>query len=298
MPEKSNLNRLTYFVAIVDEGSITAAAKRLQISKAVVSKQLILLEEELNATLIIRNSRNQTLTSTGQALYTSASDALSMAQDALKLVRAGSQLPTGTLKIGATPDFGSTVITQVASAVSAKYPELLIELSLSEQRIDVVRSGLDVSFRVGWLRDSTNIARKLLDMQQYIVCSPDLLTRHTAPTSPKTLAQLPFVENRALTSSRIIQLQNKNGQRVDIEVRPNVSVDMTLASKMAALSGGGIAVLPDFLVNTEINEGALVRLLPGWELKRGGVYAVFPPTSFRSAATEIFLEILQKHITE
>ncbi|MEE9379963.1 MAG: LysR family transcriptional regulator [Hyphomonadaceae bacterium] len=297
MPEKPNLNRLTYFVAIVNEGSITAAAKRLRISKAVASKQLILLEEELNATLIIRNSRNQILTSTGQALYTSASNALRIAQDALKLVRAGSQLPTGTLRIGATPDFGSTVITQVASAVSAKYPELLIELSLSEKRVDVVQSGLDVSFRVGWLRDSTNIARKLLDMQQYLVCSPDLLTRHPVPTSPKNLAQLPFVENRALTASRIIQLQSKKGVRVDTEVTPNVSVDMTLASKMAALSGGGVSVLPDFLVNAEINEGSLVRLLPGWELKTGGVYAVYPPTSFRSAATKAFIEMLHKHIS-
>ncbi|MEO0923490.1 MAG: LysR family transcriptional regulator, partial [Pseudomonadota bacterium] len=156
-----NLNRLAYFVAIAEEGTITAAAARLRVSKAVVSKQLQLLEDDLGSTLVLRNSRHFNLTETGETFYEAARAAVAQAKDAFHLVRKGRDEPSGELRVTAPLEFGVEYVAPAIAEFSLLYPSLTIDLTLSDTRFDPVEARFDIAFRVGWLEDSSNTARKL-----------------------------------------------------------------------------------------------------------------------------------------
>ena len=296
--KKSNLNRLEYFVAIVEEGTITAAAERMRISKAVVSKQLQLLEEELGATLVVRNSRHLNLTEVGQSFYEAARASVAQAEEAFEAVRQGRKEPTGNLRITAPLDMGVTYISPVVAEFRIAYPAVTIDLTLSDTRFDPVEARFDIAYRVGWLADSANVARKLAVFQQIVVASPRLVEQFGRPEHPEDLARFPFVEHRALPNPLNWQFVNASGETRDVQMTPALRADVTPAIKAMVVEGAGISILPDFFAKWEIENGTLVRLVPDWSLPAGGIYAVYPPTQFRSAATKRFADLLAERLRE
>jgi len=297
--KKSNLNRLEYFVIIAEEGTITAAADRMRISKAVVSKQLQLLEEELGATLVVRNSRHLKLTETGRSFYEAARASVAQAEEAYDMVRRERTRPAGNLRITAPLDLGVAYVAPVVAEFRMAYPAVTIDLTLSDTRSDPVEARFDIAYRVGWLADSANIARKLADFRQVILASPRLFEHHSRPKLPEDLAALPFIEHRSLSDPLRWQFSNSANETADVQMNAALRADVTPAIKAIMLEGAGISVLPDFYARKEIEDGTLVRLVPEWTLQSGGIYSVFPPTKFRSAATqrftEAFAESLRKH---
>ncbi|WP_108862417.1 LysR family transcriptional regulator [Ruegeria sp. Alg231-54] len=294
--KKSNLNRLEYFVAIAEEGTITAAAERMRISKAVVSKQLQLLEEELGATLVVRNSRHLNLTETGQSFYEAARASVAQAEEAYEMVKQGRAEPTGNLRITAPLDMGVTYVSPVVAEFRIAYPAVTIDLMLSDTRFDPVEARFDIAYRVGWLADSANIARKLADFQQIVVASPDLVELLGRPEHPERLAAFPFVEHRALPHSLSWKFITATGETSDVQMNPALRADVTPAIKAMVIEGAGISILPDFFAKREIENGTLIRLVPDWALPSGGIYAVYPPTQFRSAATKQFAGLFAERL--
>jgi DNA-binding transcriptional LysR family regulator len=294
--KKPNLNRLEYFVAIAEAGSITAAAERMRISKAVVSKQLQLLEQELGATLIIRNSRHLKLTETGQSFFEAARASVAQAEEAYAMVRHGRAEPSGTLSITAPLDLGVTFISPMVAEFQATYPSVTINLTLSDMRMDPVESRFDVAFRVGWLSDSSNIARKLADFQQFAVASPVLIEKYGVPSHPTDLAAFPFIEHRALPKPSSWSFSSPSGETERVTMNTALSADETAVIRALAVHSAGISILPDFFVRQELSSNALTQLLPDWHLRSGGIYAVYPPTQFRSAATQKFTNFLTKNL--
>ncbi|MGB0968116.1 MAG: LysR family transcriptional regulator [Halocynthiibacter sp.] len=292
--DRINLNRLEYFVTIAEAGTITAAAERLRISKAVVSKQLQLLEAELGATLIIRNSRHLKLTETGERFFQSARAAIQQAEAACQIVQQGHDTPSGTLRITAPLDLGKDYVSPAIAAFRQAYPAVTVDLTISDQKLDPVDARFDIAYRAGWLEDSGNIARKLAEFQQYIVAAPALLALHSTPTTPNSLHDLPFIEHRALANPCDWTLVRSGGSTTKVSLKASISADVTPVIKNIAVSGAGFAILPDFYVLDEIREGSLIRLLPDWDLPRGGVYSVFPPAPYRSAATKAFAEMFRQ----
>jgi len=296
--KKSNLNRLEYFVAIAEEGTITAAADRMRISKAVVSKQLQLLEEELGTTLIVRNSRHLNLTETGQSFYEAARASVAQAEEAYEMVRQGRTEPTGNLRITAPLDLGVTYVAPVVAAFRIAHPTVTIDLTLSDTRFDPVEARFDIAYRVGWLADSSNVARKLAGFQQIAVAAPELVERIGRPGLPIALEEFPFIEHRALSNPLSWQFSNAAGETSDVQMIPILRADVTPAIKAMTLQGAGVSILPDFFVKKEIESGTLVRLVPDWRLPSGGIHAVYPPTQFRSAATKRFAELFAESLRE
>lgn len=292
-----NFTRLQYFTAIAETGTITAAAERLHITKAVVSKQLQLLEAELGTTLVIRNSRHLSLTEQGTAFYEAARAAIAQMEEAYRIAQQGNEVPTGELRVTAPLDFGIAFIAEAAASFRSLYPQVNVDLNFTDARLDPVENRFDVAFRVGWLRDSANIARKLADFQQIVVAAPALLTRHDTPSAPTDLPALPFITNRALGATDRWTFHQKGAQPVDVALASSIQASTAMAIKACVMAGGGFAILPDFLVHDALNSGDLIRLLPGFGLRTGGIYAVFPPTPFRSAATRQFLKILESHLS-
>ncbi len=294
--KKPNLNRLEYFVAIAEEGTITAAADRMRISKAVVSKQLQLLEEELGATLVVRNSRHLNLTETGQSFFEAARASVAQAEEAYEMVKQGRAEPTGNLRITAPLDMGVTYVSPVVAEFRIAYPAVTIDLTLSDTRFDPVEARFDIAYRVGWLADSANVARKLSGFQQIVVASPKLAEQIGKPEHPQGLAAFPFVEHRALPNPLNWKFLSATGETTDVQMNPALRADVTPAIKAMVQEGAGISILPDFFVKKEIENGGLIQLVPDWVLPTGGIYAVYPPTQFRSAATKQFAQLFAERL--
>lgn len=294
--KKPNLNRLEYFVAIVEAGTITGAADRMRISKAVVSKQLRLLEEELGETLVIRNSRHMKVTETGQSFYEAARASVAQAEEAYAMISQGRTEPSGSLSITAPLDLGVSYVAPVVADFRAAYPQVTVHLTLSDARLDPVEARFDIAYRVGWLTDSSNVASKLAEFEQIVVAAPELIKQFGNLENPGDLTALPFIEHRALSNPCRWNFSQSSDEPVQVEMTPALSADVTPAIKALILQGAGISVLPEFFVRQELANGSLVRLIPDWSLRAGGIYSVYPPTQFRSSATKIFANIFARSL--
>lgn len=294
---KYNLNRLAYFVAIVEEKTITAAAKRLGLSKAVVSKQLQLLEEEAGVNLIVRNTRHMHTTKAGDAFYLQSKDVLNYAQLAYEGLAQVSQEPTGAIRITSPIDFGVAQLSAVVANFCQKFPKIKVELNLSDEVVDIVSQGFDLSFRVGWLSDSSNRARKLGTFQEVLVCAPDKINEWQ-PKSPIDLKLLPFAAYYGIDhAARVFTQKNKTNnriQRTEVQLSSNLSFNTTSALRQALLGGYYFGILPDFAIQQDLKAGTLVKLLPDWQLREGGIYIVSPPSTLRSQAVKLFIGELEK----
>ena len=167
-----NISRLTYFVAVVEAGSFTAAAKQLGVAKAVVSHQLAKLEEELEVSLLIRTTRKVRTTESGEMFYQRASEILRLSQEAVAEIGNDREVPSGVLTITTAMDYGVRFVVPAVRAYMGKFPDMHVDLSMDDRKVDIVDSNIDVSIRVGWLKDSSARARKIGDFHQIPVAAP------------------------------------------------------------------------------------------------------------------------------
>jgi DNA-binding transcriptional LysR family regulator len=285
-----NLNRLAYFAAVVDTGSFTRAAERLGITKAVVSQQVAQLERDVGTTLLIRTTRRVHPTEAGRLFHARCVLILREAEDAFDALAQAAVEPTGTLRITAPNDYGTLAIVPVITAFCARYPACQVELTMSDQTIDLISGRMDVAIRVGWLVDSSLQARRIGSFQQFLVCSADFAAR-IAATKPEDLASLPFVANTALREPLLWQFSRGKLER-QVRMQATISIDATPAVLAAVRLGGGLSVLPDFEVKDDLAAGRLVHVLPEWHLPSGGIYTVYPAARFRPPKVTAFVEML------
>lgn len=289
---RPNLNRLLYFTAILDEGSITAAANRLGVGKAVVSKQIQLLEAEVGQSLLLRNTRRLSPTEAGRQLYDQCSPALTQVATAIDSVSQKDATPRGRLRITAPVDLGLDVIAPMAARFREDHPQVQLDLFLTDDHLDPVAERLDLSFTVGWLRESDHLARKLADFREIVVASPETAATLRV-TSPDALAALPMALNRRVANRPVWTFTRQKEQR-EVALSPVITANITLGVLQAVRTGRYITILPDFLVTDSLRTGELVQLLPDWSLRTGGIYTVTPAGQIRSNALKAFLAAVRK----
>jgi DNA-binding transcriptional LysR family regulator len=290
MPGPINLNRLAYFATVVETGSFTRAAQRLGISKAVVSQQVARLEEEAGVTLLLRTTRKVVATDAGRALHARCVVILQESVQAFDELAQGAKLPRGKLRVTAPFDYGSSVVVPVVTRFAQTFEQCDVELSLSDRIVDV--QAVDVAVRVGWLRDSSHVARRIGTMEQYLVCAPNFAATLGRVREPEALSKLAFVANGSLPEPNVLRFSHaKRGQR-SARMSTRFVVDATPAAHAAVLAGAGLSVLPDYLVSSDLVAGRLVRVLPEWKLRSAGIHVVLPSVRFRSAKVSQFLELL------
>jgi DNA-binding transcriptional LysR family regulator len=292
MIDSMNLNRLAYFAAVVDTGSFTKAAERLGITKAVVSHQVAQLERDLRTTLLIRTTRRVVPTEAGRVFHLRCAKILHEAEDAFAEIAASEAAPSGTLRITAPTDYGIATVVPVVSAFTAKYPGCRVELLLGDQTLDLVQGQIDMAIRVGWLADSTLQARKISSFKQFLVGSPVNAPQIKSVQRPDDLVALPFIANLALRKPLQWLFAHDDHASCEVELQANIAIDTTLGVMAAVRAGGGLSVLPEFLVAADLASGALIQVLPGWYLPSGGIYAVFPAARFRPTKVSVFTEML------
>lgn len=286
-----NLNRLAYFAAVVDAGSFTRAAERLGITKAVVSQQVARLEQEVGTSLLVRTTRKVQPTEAGHALHARCIVILRESAEAFDELAQTTSEPHGTLRVTAPFDYGTSIVVPVVAEFTRTYPRCEAVLLLSDRILD--RENIDVALHVGWLRDSSYVARKLGSFEQRLVCAPAVLAERARVRTPDDLAALPFVANRSLPTPCVWQF-TRHGRQRTVRMTPRFTVDATPAAHAAVLASAGLSVLPDFLAGADLATGRLTEVLPQWQLRGGGIHAVLPAARYRPAKVSRFLEMMSR----
>lgn len=292
MQEARNLNRLAYFVAVVDAGSFTRAAEYLGITKAVVSQQVARLEQEVGTTLLMRTTRRVQPTEAGQMFHARCVSILREAEDALgELAQARSE-PKGLLRITAPYDYGTSVVVPLVTAFTSRYPDCRVELNLSDRMVDLVSENMDLAIRVGWLADSSLQARRIGFFRQYLVGPPQFAARLAELNGLADLPALPFVANNALREPLEWTFTRGDQEALTVRFKAAIAINTTPAVMEAVRQGGGLSVLPDFLATVDLADGRLVHVLPEWQLPSGGVFTVYPAARFRPPKVSAFVDML------
>jgi DNA-binding transcriptional LysR family regulator len=288
----SNLRRLTYFVAVVETGSFTAAAERLGITKAVVSQQVARLEREFKTSLLVRTTRSVRTTEAGQAFYQRCALILRDAEEAFDQLAEAATEPSGTLRLTAPFDYGVGVVVPAIAAFTQRYPGCKVDAVMSDQSLDLMSSNIELAIRVGWLAETGLQARQIGTFQQLLVAPASMAAQVAALASPEDIVPLPFVANTALREHLRWTFTLNDSERQTVNLQASIFLDATLAAREAVLQGAGLSVLPDYAVNADLASGRLIHVLPHWQLPSGGIHAVFPAARFRPAKVRAFVELL------
>ncbi len=292
-----NLNRLAVFVAVVEAGSLSAAARRLGLAKTMVSAHIQRLEAEVGASLLLRTTRRQSLTDAGEAFYEAARRIVHDAQEAISAAGQDSAEPRGTLRVAAPNDYAASVVAPVAVQLHQRHPQLKVELLAGDRVVDMLKEGIDVAIRAGRLADSGLQATRIGSFTEWLVASPLLFEGRAMPRQPQVLARLPFVALSVLPQPLTWTLTSASGRaRRTLRFEQVMSANTSHAVRSAVLAGGGLAVLPDYSVKAEVAAGRLVKVLPEWSLPESGIYAVFPAARHRPQKVRVFLELLRLRI--
>lgn len=294
-----NLNRLVVFVAVVEAGSLSAAARRLGLAKTMVSAHLQRLEAEIGASLLLRTTRRQSLTDAGEAFYEASRRIVRDAQEAVSAAGQNTAEPRGVLRVTAPIDYAASVVAPVAVALRRRHPELGIELIAGDRVVDLVREGIDIAIRAGRLQDSSLRATRIGGFTEWLVASPLLLEKETGarPATLEALRELPFVALSVLPQPSNWTFTSASGKgRRSVRFQPAMSANTADAVRAAALAGGGLAVLPNYAVEADVAAGRLQRVLPDWTLPESGIYAVYPAARHRPQKIRAFIDALRQHV--
>ncbi|MDK2777123.1 MAG: LysR family transcriptional regulator [Pseudomonadota bacterium] len=287
--EEFDLNEMAIFVHVVEAGSFTGAAKNLGLPKSTVSRKITQLEERLGVRLIQRTTRSLRLTDTGNAYYNQCARILSEIEEANIAVTQMQSTPTGTLRITAPVLFGSTVLSGLVAEYMELHPQVVVDMVLSDQRLDLVQEGIDVAFRIGQLEDSSLIGRYLGDVRGILCASPDYLDKSGIPANPDQLN-----DHQLITSSSWLQwnMKGPEEQEANIQVKPRLQVNDFASLYAMTLSGAGIAPLPLLIASPAIRSGDLVPLLCDWPFEASPIHALYPSNRHLSAKVRSFVDFV------
>jgi DNA-binding transcriptional LysR family regulator len=288
-----NLNRLAVFVAVVETGSLTAAAERLGLAKTMVSTHMQRLEAEVGANLLVRTTRRVSLTESGRSFYEASCHVLRAAEDALAAVADDTGPLRGSLRVSAPIDYGSLIVAPALVELRRRHPALSIELMCSDQFVDIVGEGIDVAIRLGRLADSNYRAAKIGEFVKWVVASPAFIETWGSPADPMLLAPMPHVALSTLARPLSVALEDAHGNKESVRCANAFITNTALACRAAALAGGGFAVLTDFAVREDVAAGRLVRLLPAWATAPASIQAVFPSARFASGKVRALTEMVK-----
>ncbi len=286
------------FVTVVEQGAVTAAARKLGLSKSYVSKQVKALEERLGVRLLHRTSRALSLSSSGKAFFERAAAALEELDAAEAAVVSQQVEAAGTLRVTAPVSFGLRHLLTWLPTFQREHPAVALDVSLSDRVVDLVDEGFDVAIRAGGLAPSSLVARRLAPMRLWLVASPGFVGGRPAVLAPEDLQELPVLRHRQGESWSTLRLRDADGEEQLVRVTGPMVSDNGDVLAAAAMAGLGVALMPDFLVGAEVASGALVRVLPGWEGPRGGVHAVYPHRRHLSARVRVFVDALAAHLAD
>src|SRR5579871_543757 len=297
MTKLPDFEGLAIFAKVVELRSFAAAAGELALSKATVSKAVGRLEERLGARLFNRTSRRLALTDAGQKLSARAQRLLADGEEAENEALAQSVSPRGLVRLAVPMTFGVKAVAPILPEFLKAYPDVTIDLHLSDATVDLIGEGFDAALRIARLPDSSLVARRLCNVPRHTVAAPSYLKRHGRPTHPMHLAEHKCF-GYAYLSSNVWHYTNAAGEQASVRPAGQLRANNGEALMPALIEGLGIADLPDFIVGEAIASGEVEVILKGWKQPEAAVHLVTPPGGPRPARVEVLAEFLTRHFSK
>ncbi len=285
------------FAKVAEARSFARAAAELGVSKATVSKAVARLENRLGARLFHRTSRRLSLTETGQSLVQRAGRILAEAEAAEGEALDGSAAPRGLVRLAAPMSFGLLHVAPAMPAFLAAYPEIRLDLHLSDEVVDLVGGGFDAAIRIAALPDSSLLARRLCTVRRLLVAAPAYLERRGRPAHPRELADHACLGYAYLATPDIWRFQGPKGEEAQVRPTGPLRANNADALTPALLAGLGLAVQPDFVVWNDLEEGRLEAVMPGWSMPPISAHLVTPPGGPRPARVTALLDFISERFS-
>lgn len=257
------LRGMETFVAVVECGSFTGAAARLEMSSVMVGKYIALLEGQLGTRLLERNTRRQSLTDAGRVYFDEARRVLEQVANAERSVERLRLAPAGTLRVSAPVSFGASIIAPLTASFLQAWPEVRVELDLTNRMVDLVDEGIDLAIRIGDIQRTDLVAKYLAPYRMAICAAPDYLVRHGTPQTPADLAGHQCLSHTVWTARNEWRLPGAAEEvrwKRDAVLRCNDGY----ALRMAAVAGAGLLLQPEVLLAEDLANGRLVRILQNY----------------------------------
>ncbi|ALN72529.1 MULTISPECIES: LysR family transcriptional regulator [unclassified Aureimonas] len=287
------LTRMRAFLSVVESEGFSAAARKTGRSKALLSKYVRELEDELGVLLINRTTRQVALTAAGEIYVARASTILADLAALNEEAREATGEAKGALRVTAARTFGDAELGLSLVEFSAAHPDISLDLHLNDSFVNLVEEGFDVAIRMTRLTDSSMIARRLGQLDFAICATPEFLREHGVPTHPTEISRMPAViDSNAKALYNWTFRDPKTGDPIPINVSGRFSANSPYTVRAATLAGLGVALIPEFVVRQDIADGRLVSILDEFVPHDAGIYAVFPHRRHLPARTRVFVDFL------
>lgn len=290
------IHAMRTFVTIVDAGSFTAAAERLNTSSAAISRQVAALEEHFAVRLLHRTTRRLSLSELGQVFYERAQRILGDVAETEAVVGQHTAQPTGVLRISAPLSFGISELAGVLPGFRERYPNLRLDIDLTDRIVDLAHEGIDVALRIVRPLNQGLIARKIAPIEMLICAAPCYLERRGTPQAPADLEHHEGLSYSYLSCGDNWSFRAASGTEITVRVRPWVHATNGDLLRELATAGCGIIIQPDFIVARDIAAGRLTRLLHDWSMDDFHLYAVYLSRKFLSPKVRLFIDYLAETI--
>lgn len=290
------LDELSAFVAVVEAHSFTGAAKVIGRDATIISRRIGQLEERLGVRLLSRTTRRVALTEVGTLFYQRIRTLLDELDSASLEASNFAASPQGLLRVSLPVTFGRRWVAPLLPAFIAQHPKIRVDARFADRYVDVVAEGFDVAIRVGVLRDSSLVAKRIAPFRNLLYAAPSYIDLHGQPETPEALldhACLGFSSH----SSWPDWVMKKDGQHKTVRPTGPLISDNSESLLQAATEGVGIILTPDWLASSAVRNGELVPVLPQWQSSEvGGIYAVMPPGRLVPTKTRVFVDEITRAI--
>jgi DNA-binding transcriptional LysR family regulator len=289
------LMEMEVFAKVVDNGGFTDAAKKMGLSKSAVSKHASKLESRLGARLLNRTTRRVSPTEIGLAYYDKAKQVLVDAIDVDAMVSSMQIAPRESLRLGALPDFGENHLSNALSGFLRQFPEVSVDMVLSNRNLDPVADNFDLVIRVGKQQDSSIMAKKLATTRVQLIGSPSYFEEHGMPERIDDLSQHSLLHYSNQPNGSVWKLKSCSGETRTVRASGSLTANDGKSLLQAAEAGLGIAFLPCFLYHKAMESGRVITALADLPVQSQDIYAMYPHGQYTQPKLRAFLDYLSDH---
>ena len=295
-----DLSVLQIFIEVMRHGSFAAVARERNIDPSSVSRTVAALESELGIRLFQRTTRKLSPTEAGMTYFERIEPLIEEMQQAADIAKDISGNPKGTIRVTCSVSFGIKCIIPLLPEFQAKYPELTIDLLLTDSVVDLLNERIDVAIRLGQPTDSTLIMQKLMETRYSVCASPDYLQQYGQPQIPKDIESHNCLLFPLIGFKTRWIFKHKTGNVQEIPVRGNTIISNAIALQQCAISGMGLTLLPHWLIDEDINTGKLVRLFPDYQVTatdfNTAAWLLYPSRAYIPLKVRLFVKELKKFV--
>ena len=287
-----------YFTQVVEHGGFAKAGRALGLPKSRLSRHVAALEAELGVRLINRSTRRFVVTEVGQQVYRHARAMLAEADAAVAAVEFARAEPRGALRVSCPVALAQSAFAQMLPEFLQRYPQVRMQLSVSNRRVDVLHEGFDVALRVRSHPSGEDglVMRSFQQLDEYVVASPAYLAASSSPQHPAELATHAILDSVGDFERATWELVNPLGEVTRVDFTARIVCHDFIVLRAATLAGLGISRLPESMVRAELKQGSLVRVLPGWNSPQGILHVVFPSRRGMLPAVRAFIDFLAQRL--